>query len=75
MNIFEEIFQTAQDCIDTSDKDMVSSAQVALDDAKALYERSEYTYIVDRVLDSLAYSVGVFHTDYQRILNLDLTGE
>lgn len=48
--------------------DMVSSAELALEDAKQL--RDEGTMSLDaaqrRALRSLAFSVGVFHPDYQR---------
>ena len=43
---------------------MSSSAIVSLIDAKHLYERGLIDYSKKRALDSLKYSVGVFHQDY-----------
>jgi hypothetical protein len=43
---------------------MESSARVCLADAIHLQERGLLDYARKRALSSLAYSVGVFHTDY-----------
>jgi hypothetical protein len=43
---------------------MSSSAVVSLMDAKHLYERGLIDYAKKRALDSLKYSVGIFHQDY-----------
>ena len=45
---------------------MVGSARLALADAKRLLEEGEEGPAYSRALNSLAYSVGVFHTDYKR---------
>jgi len=49
---------------------MVSSAKLALGDAKRLAEAGETEPALTRALMSLSYSVGVFHSDYTRILTL-----
>jgi hypothetical protein len=46
--------------------DMQSSAELCLADAIALYDAGNYTPAKGRALDSLAYSVGKSHPDYQR---------
>lgn len=43
---------------------MESSARLALADAVALYDQGEVDYAKVRALKSLAYSVGILHTDY-----------
>ena len=45
---------------------MASSARLALKDAKRLLEEGEEGPAYSRALNSLAYSVGVFHADYKR---------
>lgn len=47
--------------------EMVSSARLALADAISLEAEGKLDLAKDRALDSLAYSVGVFHADYKRI--------
>ena len=46
--------------------DMESSARLCLADAVSLYNKGEYTYAKKRALDSLLYSVGIFHPDYKK---------
>lgn len=46
--------------------DMESSARLCLADAVSLYDKGEYAYACNRALDSLSYSVGIFHSDYQK---------
>jgi len=46
---------------------MVSSAQLNLDDAKALMIEGEYQLARGCAKRSLAYSVGIFHPDYQSV--------
>lgn len=45
---------------------MPSSAQLAAGDAVKCFNRGDYTSARMRARDSLSYSVGVFHPDYQR---------
>jgi hypothetical protein len=46
--------------------DMESSARLCLTDAVNLRDAGDYEYAKKRAVASLAYSVGVFHPDYQR---------
>jgi hypothetical protein len=46
---------------------MASSAKLALDDAKQLLHKGEFVLALKRARKSLAYSVGIFHWDYQEI--------
>lgn len=48
---------------------MISSAKLALDDAIRLMTIERFDLARRRALKSLAYSVGVFHPDYQRAAN------
>ena len=45
--------------------DMESSARLCLADAVRLADAGELGYARTRALESLAYSVGVFHDDYR----------
>lgn len=45
---------------------MESSARLCLADAIALLEKGDLAYAKARAVKSLAYSVGVFHTDYKK---------
>lgn len=45
---------------------MQSSAELCLTDAIRLYENGKLPEARKRALKSLAYSVGILHTDYQR---------
>lgn len=45
---------------------MESSARLCLADAVRLSDQGDFEYAKARALKSLAYSVGVFHRDYQR---------
>jgi len=47
---------------------MASSATLAAQDAEWLFNRSEYDLSYQRSLDSLGYSVGVFHPVYAKAL-------
>ena len=52
-----------------SHSEMESSARIALSDAIYLYDNSDvypdnYDLAYQRALDSLRYSVGIFHKDY-----------
>lgn len=47
--------------------DMKSSAQLAARDAESLFNKGDFKYAYLRALDSLSYSVGLFHADHQRI--------
>ncbi len=42
------------------------SSRLCLADAVALEEKGELEYAKARALKSLAYSVGVFHSDYKK---------
>jgi len=46
--------------------DMESSARVCLMDAVHLFDRGLLDYAKKRALDSLCYSVGIYHQDYKR---------
>jgi hypothetical protein len=48
------------------DEGRQSSARVALNDAIRLYDDGDLTNAKWRAVDSLAFSVGVFHVDYER---------
>jgi hypothetical protein len=45
---------------------MESSARLCLSDAVELHDKGEFNYAKTRAVKSLAYSVGVFHADYQK---------
>ena len=45
---------------------MESSARLCLSDALELAEKERFEYAYARAVRSLAYSVGIFHADYQR---------
>jgi hypothetical protein len=45
---------------------MESSARLNLEAAVILHEKCENEYAKARAIKSLAYSVGVFHADYQK---------
>jgi uncharacterized protein (UPF0332 family) len=45
-----------------------SSARLCLSDAISLYDAAEYDAARSRALESLRYSVGIFHLDYQRAI-------
>lgn len=47
---------------------MVSSAELCLSDAIDLYDSGNFPHAKQRALKSLAYSVGVFHQDYKKVL-------
>lgn len=47
--------------------EMQSSAELCLQDAMALFEDGEYAKAAARSLKSLAYTVGITHTDYKRV--------
>ena len=46
---------------------MAGSARVALDDAKKLLDKGEFRFARCRAIESLEYSVGIFHADYRQI--------
>jgi hypothetical protein len=48
--------------------EMESSARHCLADAVSLRDKGDYQHAYNRALDSLAYSVGIFNVDYQRVL-------
>jgi len=48
---------------------MESSARVCLSDANHLFDRGLIDYAKKRALDSLKYSVGIFHKDYQKAIS------
>jgi hypothetical protein len=45
---------------------MESSARLCLEDAINLRDSGKYDYAAKRAIDSLKYSVGVFHADYKK---------
>jgi hypothetical protein len=50
--------------------EMESSARVRLTDAINCYDASEFSAANRCALDSLRYSVGVFHDDYKTVLRI-----
>lgn len=44
--------------------DMVSSARLCVEDSRSLFEKGDFKNAAGRALDSLSYSVGVFHPDH-----------
>lgn len=48
---------------------MNSSARVALEDAVRCQERGELNFAAHRALQSLKYSVGMFHADCKAVQN------
>ena len=49
---------------------MVGSAKIALQDAAQMYSRGLLADAKDRARQSLKYSVGILHPDYQRTLEI-----
>jgi hypothetical protein len=45
---------------------MESSARLCLSDANHLFDRGLLDYAKKRALDSLRFSVGIFHQDYKK---------
>jgi hypothetical protein len=45
---------------------MESSARLCLADAVSLKDKGDFEYARQRAIKCLAYSVGVFHADYQK---------
>ena len=43
-----------------------SSARLCLEDAVNLYDRADFEPAKKRAIDSLRYSVGIFHADYKK---------
>ena len=43
-----------------------SSARFCLEDAVNLYNKANFEHAKKRALDSLRYSVGIFHADYKK---------
>lgn len=52
--------------------EMESSASLCLADAIAFYEAGQIDRFWERILKSLAYSVGVFHQDWQEVKRASL---
>lgn len=63
MNAYEVIQLAEKHAANGSE--MQTSAQMALADAKALQKLGKCTSARNRAVQSLQYSVGVFHPDYQ----------
>lgn len=47
---------------------MESSARLCISDAIRLNQAGDFKNAYNRVLESLKYSVGIFHEDYQEVL-------
>jgi|LakMenEpi03Aug12_release.lakeMendotaPanAssembly.Ray.scaffolds.fasta_scaffold3646516_1 hypothetical protein len=47
---------------------MESSARLALEDAVSLYDAGKFDDAAQRAAKSIAYSVGVHHADYRRVV-------
>ena len=43
-----------------------SSARLCLEDAVNLYNKADFEHAKKRAIDSLRYSVGIFHSDYKK---------
>ena len=43
-----------------------SSARLCLEDAVNLYNKADFKHAKKRAIDSLRYSVGIFHADYKK---------
>ena len=43
-----------------------SSARLCLEDAVNLYNKADFEHAKKRAIDSLRYSVGIFHADYKK---------
>jgi hypothetical protein len=48
---------------------MDASARVCLADANHLYDRGFLDYAKKRALESLKYSIGILHKDYQKAIS------
>jgi hypothetical protein len=48
---------------------MESSARLCLSDANHLFDRGLLDYAKKRALESLKYSIGILHKDYQKAVN------
>lgn len=71
MKTVKQVIQTARNHVieDSRNRDWTpcqSSAEVALGDAIACYDRGDLEHARQRALKSIAYSVGVFHSDYKK---------
>lgn len=63
--VAREAIKLARSHID--DAKQKDSAKVGLEDAEKLYSEGNYKYAHRRALDSLSYSVGIFHKDYKSV--------
>lgn len=59
--------RTADEQIVKSKAAMLSSAKLCLSDARDCFDNGDYDCAYTRAKNSLAYSVGVFHSAYQSI--------
>lgn len=72
-----EAQESAQKVINAAEKHvnngaaMQSSAELCLFDANTLIQQGNYAAAEKRALRSLAYSVGIFHSDYKRFSKAD----
>lgn len=61
----------AKDAINLARKHVIetnnSSGEVALGDSIACYDRGDFEAAKKRALDSLRYTVGVFHKDFEKV--------
>lgn len=61
-----EAIRLAQIHAERTQKPMRSSALLRAQDAVVLYNAGEDAFALHAAVESLAYSVGVFHDDYKR---------
>lgn len=71
MTILKELFDLAEKHITDERSGEMDSAKICISDAYECIKKRPYRkYASDRILKSLAYSVSVFHEDYQKALEL-----
>jgi hypothetical protein len=50
---------------------MESSARICLADAINLFDRDEYRDAIGRAMRSLSFSVGIHHSDFQKVVDMN----
>ena len=60
----KEIIELAEKHVEK--EEYLTSSELCLNDAKELLASGKEGYATDRAIDSLRFSVGVFHPDYQK---------
>jgi hypothetical protein len=62
-----DALRAAQIHAETTTKPMKSSAKSCAVDAEAFFNKGMFGYAHEWACESLKYSVGIFHADYERI--------